>query len=134
MKSEKPDSVERSFKAMNEAEIQEYLAADKALERIRGNAKLFKLLLSTFLRDTPAQFQQLKGEVESNDRAAAAKSVHTIKGVAANLSMMKLYESSPALEALLKTDADAADSFADYNAIYEKTVEAANAYLEKASV
>lgn len=119
---------------MNEAEIQEYLAADKALERIRGNAKLFKLLLSTFLRDTPAQFQQLKGEVESNDRAAAAKSVHTIKGVAANLSMMKLYESSPALEALLKTDADAADSFADYNAIYEKTVEAANAYLEKASV
>jgi HPt (histidine-containing phosphotransfer) domain-containing protein len=118
---------------MNEAETKEYLDAGKALERIRGNAKLFKLLLSTFLRDTPAQFTQLKGEIEANDRAAAARSVHTIKGVAANLSMMKLYELSPALEALLKTDADAADSLATYTSVYEKTVEAVNAYLEKSA-
>jgi HPt (histidine-containing phosphotransfer) domain-containing protein len=118
---------------MNEAEIKEYLDADKALERIRGNAKLFKLLLSTFLKDTPAQFTQLKGEIGANDRAAAAKTVHTIKGVAANLSMMKLYELSPALEALLKTDSDTAESFASYSSAYEKTVKAVNAYLEKAS-
>ena len=116
---------------MNEAEIKEYLDADKALERIRGNAKLFKLLLSTFLRDTSVQFAQLKGEIEADDRAAAAKSVHTIKGVAANLSMMKLYELSPALEALLKTDAYTTESFAIYSSAYEKTLDAVNAYLEK---
>jgi HPt (histidine-containing phosphotransfer) domain-containing protein len=114
---------------MNDAEIKEYLDADKALNRIRGNVKLFKLLLSTFLRDTPAQFSQLKGEVEANDRAAAGKTVHTIKGVAANLSMTKLYELSPALEALLKTDADAADALANYTSVYEKTEEAVTAYL-----
>ncbi|MDR1377206.1 MAG: Hpt domain-containing protein [Synergistaceae bacterium] len=114
---------------MDENAIKEYLDADKALERIRGNAKLFKLLLSTFLKDTPAQFAQLKGEIEANDRVAASKLVHTVKGVAANLSMMKLYELSPALEALLKTDSDTAESFANYNSVYEKTVEAVNAYL-----
>jgi HPt (histidine-containing phosphotransfer) domain-containing protein len=119
---------------MNEAEVKEYLDADKALGRIRGNAKLFKLLLSTFLKDTPAQFTQLKGEIEGGDRVAAGKTVHTIKGVAANLSMMKLYELSPALEALLKTDADAAESLANYSSVYEKTIEAVNAYLEKSSV
>jgi HPt (histidine-containing phosphotransfer) domain-containing protein len=115
---------------MNEAEIKEYLDAGKALERIRGNAKLFKLLLSTFLKDTPAQFAQLKEEIGANDREAAAKTVHTIKGVTANLSMMKLYELSPALEALLKTDADAADALANYLSVYDKTVEAVNAYLQ----
>jgi HPt (histidine-containing phosphotransfer) domain-containing protein len=118
---------------MNEAEIKEYLDAGKALERIRGNTKLFKLLLSTFLKDTPAQFAQLKGEIEANDREAAARTVHTIKGVAANLSMMTLYELSPALEALLKTDSDAADALANYSSVYEKTVEAVKAYLEAAS-
>jgi HPt (histidine-containing phosphotransfer) domain-containing protein len=114
---------------MNEVEIKEYLDAGKALERIRGNAKLLKMLFSTFLRDTSAQIAQLKREIEANDRAAAAKTVHAVKGVAANLSMMKLYELSPALEALLKTDADAAESFANYSSVYEKTVEAVTAYL-----
>ncbi|MDR1649575.1 MAG: Hpt domain-containing protein [Synergistaceae bacterium] len=114
---------------MNDAEIKEYLDADKALARIRGNARLFKLLLSTFLKDTPAHFSQLKKEVAANDRVAAGKTVHTIKGVAANLSMMKLYEISPALEALLKTDSDIADSLANYISVYEKTVEAVNTYL-----
>jgi HPt (histidine-containing phosphotransfer) domain-containing protein len=116
---------------MNEAEIKEYLDAGQALERIGGNAKLFKLLLSKFLEDTPARFTQLKGEIEADDRAGAARSVHTIKGVAANLSMTKLYELSPELESLLKTDADTAGLFAGYSSAFGKTIEAVNAYLEK---
>jgi HPt (histidine-containing phosphotransfer) domain-containing protein len=116
---------------MNEEELNEYLDASKALARIRGNAKLFALLLSTFLKDTPAQIEQLRKEIESGDRVAAARTVHTIKGVAANLSMMKLYELSPALEALLKTDSDTASAFKSYTAVYEKTVQAVNVFLEK---
>jgi HPt (histidine-containing phosphotransfer) domain-containing protein len=114
---------------MNEAEIKEYLNSEGALARIGKNAKLLKRLLTKFLEDTPKQFEQLKGEIAANDRAAAAKSVHTFKGVAGNLSMTKLFELSPSFEALLKTDADASEALAEYGAVYEKTLEAATAVV-----
>ncbi|MDR1048589.1 MAG: Hpt domain-containing protein [Synergistaceae bacterium] len=114
---------------MNEAEIKEYLNSEGALARIGKNAKLLKRLLMKFLEDTPKQFEQLKREIAENDRAAAAKSVHTLKGVAGNLSMTKLFELSPPFEALLKTGDDASATFAEYSAVYEKTLEAANAVV-----
>jgi HPt (histidine-containing phosphotransfer) domain-containing protein len=114
---------------MNEAELKQYVDTEKALERIRGNSKLFKTLLTHFLA-TRTQFEQLKKEIGANDREAAAKSVHAIKGVAANLSMTALYELCPPFEALLKTDADTAETLGNFETTYEKTIECVNLLLQ----
>ena len=113
---------------MDDMELKQYVNTEKALERIRGNAKLFKTLLTHFLA-TRGQFEQLQKEMEANNREAASKSVHALKGVAANLSMMALYDLCPPFEALLKTDDDASESMAAFGAAYEKTVECVNAVL-----
>jgi len=102
---------------------------EKALARIRGNNKLFKTLLTHFLA-TRSQFDQLKQEIAANDREAAAKSVHALKGVSANLSMTRLYEQSPPLEALLKSGDDVAVAFSAYETTYEKTLECVNTLLQ----
>ena len=113
---------------MDEMEIKQYVNTEKGLERIRGNVKLFKTLLTHFLA-TRSQFDQLQKEIEANDREAASKSIHALKGVAANLSMTALYDLCPPFEALLKTDSDTSESLASFNAAYEKTVECVNAIL-----
>ena len=114
---------------MTDAEIREYVDTEKALARIRGNNKLFKTLLTHFLA-TRSQFDQLKQEIAANDREAAAKSVHALKGVSANLSMMKLYDLCPPFEALLKTNDDVTEAFSAYETTYEKTLESVNALLQ----
>ena len=113
---------------MDDLEIKQYVDTEKALGRIRGNAKLFKTLLTHFLA-TRSQFEQLQKEIAANDREAASKSVHALKGVAANLSMTKLYDVSAPFEALLKTDADATEILASFNVAYEKTIESVNSIL-----
>ena len=113
---------------MDDTEIMQYLNTQSALERMRGNVKLFKMVLASFM-DTRTQFEQLQKEIEANDREAASKSVHALKGVAANLSMTALYDLCPPFEALLKTDADISESLASFNAAYEKTVECVNIIL-----
>ena len=113
---------------MDDMEIKQYVDTGKALERIRGNVKLFKTLLTHFLA-TRSQFEQLQKEIAANDCEAASKSVHALKGVAANLSMTKLYDLCPPFEALLKTGADTSESLAAFNETYEKTIESVNAIL-----
>ena len=113
---------------MDDMEIKQYLNTEKALERIRGNVKLFKTLLTHFLA-TRSQLEQLQKEIEANDREGASKSVHALKGVAANLSMTTLYDLCPPFEALLKTDDDVSESMAAFSSAYEKTVECVNTIL-----
>ena len=91
--------------------------------------RIFKTLLTHFLA-SQSQFDQLKGEIAANDREAAAKSVHAIKGISGNLSMTVLFEQSPSLEALLKSGADVSEAFAAYEIAYGKTVECVNALLQ----
>ena len=113
---------------MDDMEIKRYINTEKALERIRGNAKLLKTLLTHFLA-TRTQFEQLQKEIAANDREGASKSVHALKGVAANLSMTALYDICPPFEALLKTEDDTSESMAAFSAAYEKTVECVNLVL-----
>ncbi|MDR2137196.1 MAG: Hpt domain-containing protein [Synergistaceae bacterium] len=114
---------------MNDAESKQYVDTQKALERIRGNEKLFKTLLKHFL-NIQEQVDQLKREVEANDREGAGKSTHAIKGVAANLSMTALYEQSVSFETLLKSGGDTSEAFGIFEATYQKTLECVKALLQ----
>ncbi|MDR1377481.1 MAG: Hpt domain-containing protein [Synergistaceae bacterium] len=116
---------------MDEAEIKQYMDTEKALERIRGNKKLLKTLLTHFM-NTQDQVAQLKREVKVNDKDGAAKSAHAIKGVAANLSMTALYDQSVSFEALLKSGGDTGDmaeGFGTFETAYKKTLECVEALL-----
>ena len=50
-----------------------------------------------------------------------------------NLSMTALYELCPPFETLLKTDADTAEAFKNFEAAYEKTIESVNFFLQNPS-
>lgn len=113
---------------MDDMEIKQYVDTEKALARIRGNAKLFKTLLKSFLA-TRSQLEQLQKEIEANDRANASRTVHALKGVAANLSMSALYDLCAPFEALLNTDADTSKSMAEFSVVYEKTAECVNSIM-----
>ncbi|MDR3264851.1 MAG: Hpt domain-containing protein [Synergistaceae bacterium] len=107
---------------MNEEELKQYIDTEKALGRIRGNTKLFKMLLTSFLQ-TP-YFEQLQKEIGAGDNEAAAKSAHAIKGVAANLSLTRIYELSQAVEACLKANSGAEESLETFKTAYAETLKA----------
>ena len=107
---------------MNDEELKRYVDTEKALARIRGNTKLFKMLLRTFVENS--YFGQLQREIEAGDHEAAAKTAHAIKGASANLSLTAVYELSQSLEASLKSGENVAGNFAVFRTAYEETLRA----------
>lgn len=95
----------------------DYVDIDGALARLRGNKKIVKTLLQTFLKNDT--LNTLKTEMAAGNTDAAVMAAHTIKGMAGNLSLTALYNSSVALEAALKAG-ESADADA-YEALWDKT-------------
>ncbi len=107
---------------MNDEELKRYVDSEKALGRIRGNTKLFKMLLNTFLENS--YFRQLQKEIETGDYEAASKTAHAIKGASANLSLTAVYELSQSLELCLKSGENVTETFAAFTTAYEETLRA----------
>ena len=78
-------------KALYEAAGIDY---DKGLERFMHNVDLYKKFLQKFLYD--GSFEEFCAGVNMHDLAMAEKSVHTLKGTAGNLSMMRLFNAADA--------------------------------------
>ncbi|MCR5758587.1 MAG: Hpt domain-containing protein [Selenomonas sp.] len=79
---------------MEQLEIKQILSdagADynKGLERFMGNVALYHKFLLKFLDDT--SFASFKESFAAGDLELAGKTVHTLKGTAGNLSLMRLY-------------------------------------------
>lgn len=79
----------------------------EVLERLNGNHPLLRVLLKEFLRDF-AQAEQkiallLQGE-EPEGRIEAGRLVHTIRGMAGNLSAQRLFEAAGRLEIAIKEE------------------------------
>ena len=75
---------------------------DDAMRRFQGNEALYKRLLAKF----PEQTEKLKAEgyFEKEEYEKALESVHTLKGLAANLSLANLYEAYSEVVNLLRTE------------------------------
>ena len=56
------------------------------LYRLMGDEALARLVVSSFLQDTPQQLRTLRSYLETGDDAGVARQVHTIKGASANVS------------------------------------------------
>jgi HPt (histidine-containing phosphotransfer) domain-containing protein len=77
-----------------------YINAEDGAKRVGGNIALYKKLLGRFVEGN--YVDSLATELQSGNIEAAAALAHTIKGVAANLSLVKVNSISAALESALK--------------------------------
>ncbi|MFN3239417.1 MAG: Hpt domain-containing protein [Pseudomonadales bacterium] len=72
------------------------------LGRMRGKADRVVKLVNLFLGDMPERIDSLNQEAGNQEFAALSATAHTVKGVAANLSVMRLQEAAAELEAAAK--------------------------------
>ena len=99
----------------------EYVDVDDALKRIGGNMGLYKTLLERFVKGD--HLSELNNAFEKKDMDEARRAAHTLKGIAANLSLIKLWEGSAALELSVKEGLDHTAALGDINQVYTATVQ-----------
>ncbi|MDR0434037.1 MAG: Hpt domain-containing protein [Gracilibacteraceae bacterium] len=97
----------------------ELINTDAGLRRLRGNKKLYCRMLRMFLAG--GECDQLDAALQAADAAAAAEAAHTVKGVAGNLSLDALFETSTALMNELRAGAAAPSSAPAYRAALDST-------------
>lgn len=68
----------------------------EAMERFGGNEALFVRLASKYANDP--HFDRLETAMASGDTAAAEREAHSLKGVAGNLSFVRLYDLAARIE------------------------------------
>jgi HPt (histidine-containing phosphotransfer) domain-containing protein len=80
-----------------------YINFEEGLKRVMNNAKLYVRLLTKFRADT--KLDELSAQIEAGDYEKAQMTAHTIKGVAANLSLTELFEKIRDMESQIKEKA-----------------------------
>lgn len=100
---------------------------ENGVHRLCGKEDLYQRFLKKFIEDE--SFNELKMNIEQNRYAEAFKCAHTLKGIAGNLSMERLYEPCCELvEVLRNGQYDAIDEFfKQVSEAYEKVIEAIKA-------
>jgi len=83
------------------ARLNEYVDTEEALKRLMGSKAVFKKVLATYKNNSYAE--KLIEDHNKGDIEEAVNSAHTLKGVAANLSLKKIHELSVKIEASLKS-------------------------------
>jgi len=105
----------------------EFLDIDEALERVRGNTKVYKALLNNFLKEN--KFEELKAAVFDNEYEKAYKLAHQIKGAVANLSLTKVYNIMNIIERELFDGNDTSHYIKEADAIFKDTLACIENYL-----
>jgi len=99
----------------------EYINTDDALSRVGGNMSLYKRLLGRFVDGD--LYDELVKALQSGDTEESTRQAHSLKGVSANLSLVKINTLSVELEKLVKENADYSSCLAELKQAYENTLE-----------
>lgn len=99
----------------------EYIDVNDGLARMGGNASLYKRLLGRFVDGN--HYNDLDGAIQSGNLEEAAQHAHTIKGVSANLSLIKIASLSTDLEQALKAGSDFTILNTELKQAYDATVD-----------
>ncbi|MCL2046232.1 MAG: Hpt domain-containing protein [Oscillospiraceae bacterium] len=91
-----------------------------ALARIGGNEKLYKTLLGRFLEGN--HLEVLNDAINSGDREEATRQAHTLKGVSANLSLVKINTLTAEIERLLHGGEDYEECLNELKQAFDSTV------------
>ncbi len=92
---------ETEAKTLDSAALSPYILVEEVLQRLRGNQKLYVKLLKSYLQNDLVS--DVKRDILSGDREKARASVHSLKGVLANLSLHEAYERVVVLENMILT-------------------------------
>ncbi|MDR2543348.1 MAG: Hpt domain-containing protein [Treponema sp.] len=82
-----------------------YIDVEEGLKRVMNNSALFAKLLVKFKDYT--HLSEIEAAMAEGDMEKALNSAHTVKGLAANLSMIELYKHVQELETQIKTELEA---------------------------
>jgi HPt (histidine-containing phosphotransfer) domain-containing protein len=80
-----------------------YVNMAEGVKRVMNNTKLYIKLLTKFKNDT--KLDDLEAALGTGDMEKAQAAAHTIKGLAANLSLSELWKQSLELETQIKAKA-----------------------------
>lgn len=101
-----------------------------AMARLNNNKKLYIMLLKKF--DGKNMIDDLLGKIKSGDAVAAEASAHTLKGLAANLSLADLRANAESIDAQLKTG-DINVNTAEIEVSMARTIEAIDLWIAENS-
>ena len=101
-----------------------YLDFDDGKKRVMNNAKLYVKLLTKF-RDG-SKLDELEAAVIAGDMEKAKAEAHTIKGVAANLSMPELANQSLELENQIKAGSIDPNQMETIKTVFAATLQEVN--------
>ena len=96
----------------------EFVDVPDALKRIGGSMDLYKRLLGQF---TGGDHINPLEEALGTSSEEASRLIHTLKGVAANLSLKKLSTAASDLEHSIKNGLDHSNAFSELKHVYYET-------------
>jgi len=97
-----------------------YVNEEEGIKRVMNNSKLYVKLLGKFKADT--SLQELESAIGAQDWEKAQALAHTIKGVAANLSLTELYNQSLNVETQVKEKSINPESLEKLKACFDETM------------
>jgi len=106
-----------------------YINAEEGSKRVMNNTKLYAKLLNKFKEDP--SMNQIENALADNDNETAKNCVHTLKGLAANLSLIELFKQSLEIETQLKNASLNPDQFENLKNIYTQTILEADKVIEQ---
>ena len=101
--------------------IKEYIDVNDALNRIGGNEGLYKKLLTRFIEGN--YLDAICDAINKGDIEESARAAHTLKGVSANLSLVKIQSISLDLEHSFKDGSDHSAKLEELKQVYGVTLE-----------
>jgi len=106
-----------------------YINEEEGKKRVMNNGKLYAKLLTKFKNDTNLKDLEAFCAVQEWDKAQAA--AHTIKGIAANLSLTELFNQSLNVETQIKGKSLNPESLNQLKTCYTETITAVDKVIAK---
>jgi HPt (histidine-containing phosphotransfer) domain-containing protein len=97
-----------------------YVNIEEGVKRLMNNTGLYAKLLTKFKDDT--KLNELDAALKAGDMEKAKSSVHTLKGLAANLSLTELYKQSLEIENQIKAGQVRSDQINIVKNAYTQTI------------
>jgi len=97
-----------------------YINEEEGKKRVMNNGKLYAKLLTKFKADT--NLEALAASAEAEDWEKAKVAAHTLKGIAANLSLTELFNQSLDVETQIKSKSLKSESVEKLKACFAETL------------
>jgi len=96
------DKVSFNLDDSDQQDVHKLWDKDAALKRMTGEVTLLLKLIDVFLRDMPQRLHEMQSAIDNENRESVIQIAHTVKGISANMSSLRLQQLASMLEATIK--------------------------------